>query len=228
MSEMKYYNDPVVKISVPIPENYRDCILLLQSDYYRIHGRTAGLLRMWLFGLKEPSFMYMFWHRLSQVKGWVWLLAKAMHRHYMFKYGLMIASSTKIGYGFFIGHPQGIIINHTAVIGNNVNVSQFTTIGSNKQHAAVIGDNVYVGPSVCMIDDVYVGSNATVGAGAVVTKNVSENAVVAGNPAHEIHAKVCPGKYIANRWPIPDFTPPPANLQSNNGGGCVICGCYIV
>lgn len=44
--------------------------------------------------------------------------------------------------------------------------------------------------------------NATIGAGAVVTKDVKENAVVAGNPAHEICAKVEPGRYIGNRWPV--------------------------
>ena len=204
---MKYYNEPNVKISVPIPENYRDCILLLQSDYYRLQGRTAGLFRMWLFGLKEPGFMFMFWHRLSQVKGWAWLITKLMHRHYMFKYGLMIASSTKIGFGFTFSHPFGVIINHTAVIGNNVEIGHMTTIGSNEIHAAVIGNNVFVGPSVCMIDEVNVGSNATIGAGAIVTKDVPENAVVAGNPAHEIRSHVAPGKYIHNRWPIPEYNP---------------------
>lgn len=124
----------------------------------------------------------------------------------MFRYGLMIASSTRIGYGFFIGHPQGVIINHTAVIGNNVNISQFLTIGANEERAAVIGDNVYIGPHVCLVEDVHIGSNATVGAGAVVTRDVKENVVVAGNPAHEIHAKVYPGKYINNRWPLPDLS----------------------
>lgn len=200
---MKYYREANVEIVVPIPENYHDCICLLKSDYYRVYGRTGTIREIYALALKEPSFMFLFWHRLSQVKGWLWLYAKWRHRRLMFKYGLMIASSTKIGYGFFIGHPHGVIINHTAVIGNNVNLSQFTTIGANETRAAVIGDNVYVGPSVSIIENVHIGSNATIGAGSIVTKDVKADAVVAGNPAREINAKVWPGKYINNRYPLP-------------------------
>lgn len=200
---MKYHYEKSVNVTVPIPENYHDCIILLQSDYYRSHGCKAGVWRMYLYALYEPSFMFLFWHRLSQVKGWLWLYAKWRHRRLMFKYGLMIASSTKIGYGFFIGHPQGVVINHTAVIGNNVNISQFLTIGSNETRAAVIGDNVYVGPQVCLVENVHIGSNATIGAGSIVTKDVKADAVVAGNPAREINAKVWPGKFINNRYPLP-------------------------
>lgn len=200
---MKYYREANVEIVVPIPENYHDCICLLKSDYYRVYGRTGTIREIYALALKEPSFMFLFWHRLSQVKGWLWLYAKWRHRRLMFKYGLMIASSTKIGYGFFIGHPQGVVINHTAVIGNNVNISQFLTIGSNETRAAVIGDNVYVGPHVCLVENVHIGSNATIGAGSVVTKDVKADAVVAGNPAREINAKVWPGKYINNRYPLP-------------------------
>lgn len=200
---MKYYREANVEMVVPIPENYHDCICLLKSDYYRVYGRTGTIREIYALALKEPSFMFLFWHRLSQVKGWLWLYAKRRHRRLMFKYGLMIASSTKIGYGFFIGHPQGVVINHTAVIGNNVNISQFLTIGSNETSAAVIGDNVYVGPHVCLVENVHIGSNATIGAGSVVTKDVKADAVVAGNPAREINAKVWPGKYINNRYPLP-------------------------
>ena len=200
---MKYYREANVEIVVPIPENYHDCICLLKSDYYRVYGRTGTIREIYALALKEPSFMFLFWHRLSQVKGWLWMYAKWRHRRLMFKYGLMIASSTKIGYGFFIGHPQGVVINHTAVIGNNVNISQFLTIGSNETRAAVIGDNVYVGPHVCLVENVHIGSNATIGAGSVVTKDVKADAVVAGNPAHEINAKVWPGKYINNKYPLP-------------------------
>lgn len=200
---MKYYREANVEIVVPIPENYHDCICLLKSDYYRVYGRTGTIREIYALALKEPSFMFLFWHRLSQVKGWLWLYAKFRHRQLMYKYGLMIASSTKIGYGFFIGHPQGVVINHTAVIGNNVNISQFLTIGANETRAAVIGDNVYVGPHVCLVENVHIGSNATIGAGSIVTKDVKADAVVAGNPAREINAKVWPGKYINNRYPLP-------------------------
>lgn len=200
---MKYYRDSTIKIVVPIPEDYHDCLRLIKSDYYRIRGKEGNLFQMYSLALEDPTFRFLFWHRLSQVKGWLWLYAKWRHRRLMFKYGLMIASSTKIGYGFFIGHPQGVVINHTAVIGNNVNISQFLTIGANETRAAVIGDNVYVGPHVCLVENVHIGSNATIGAGSVVTKDVKADAVVAGNPAHEINAKVWPGKYINNKYPLP-------------------------
>ena len=68
-------------------------------------------------------------------------------------------------------------MNPTTIIGNNVNLSQFTTIGANGgKQAAYIGDNVYIGPNVCIIDNVKIGNNATIGAGSVVTKDIPENA----------------------------------------------------
>ena len=71
-----------------------------------------------------------------------------MHRRLSKKYGIQIPRRCKIGYGFYIGHGIGIVINGGTVIGNNVNISQFLTIGSNKGTPAVIGDNVYIGATV--------------------------------------------------------------------------------
>lgn len=88
----------------------------------------------------------------------------------------------------FIGHGGPLIVNPTTVIGNNVNLSQFTTIGANGgRQAAVIGDNVYIGPNVCIIDHVKIGDNATIGAGSVVTKDIPDNATAVGNYAKVIH-----------------------------------------
>ena len=46
--------------------------------------------------------------------------------------------------------------------------------------------NVWIGVNVTILPGVTIGENAVVGAGAVVTKDVPDNAVVVGNPARVI------------------------------------------
>ena len=50
----------------------------------------------------------------------------------------------------------------------------------------VIEDNVWLGGGAILLPGVRVGRNAVVGAGAVVTRSVPVNTVVAGNPARVI------------------------------------------
>ena len=119
---MKYYRDSTIKIVVPIPEDYHDCLRLIKSDYYRIRGKEGNLFQMYSLALEDPTFMFLFWHRLSQVKGWLWLYAKFRHRQLMYKYGLMIASSTKIGYGLTISHPHGVIRDARKSVKNNLTI----------------------------------------------------------------------------------------------------------
>ena len=47
----------------------------------------------------------------------------------------------------------------------------------------IINDNVWVGEGVCIMPGVHIGTNAIIGANSVVTKDVPDNAVVAGIPA---------------------------------------------
>ena len=102
---MKHEHIQEIDSYVPIPENYKDAILLMQSDFYRCYARKLSLFEMYFKTFFEPSLKFLFWFRLSQVDGWLKIIAKFRRRHYAFKYGIMIPSSTKIGYGFFIGHP---------------------------------------------------------------------------------------------------------------------------
>jgi len=50
----------------------------------------------------------------------------------------------------------------------------------------VIEDNVWIGGGAILLPGVRIGRNAVVGAGAVVTRSVPANTVVAGNPARVI------------------------------------------
>jgi maltose O-acetyltransferase len=52
----------------------------------------------------------------------------------------------------------------------------------------VIHDNAWLGGGAIVLPGVSVGENAVVGAGAVVTKTVAPNVVVAGNPARVIRS----------------------------------------
>jgi hypothetical protein len=50
----------------------------------------------------------------------------------------------------------------------------------------VIAENVWIGANATILPGVVIGDNAIIAAGAVVTKHVPENAVVAGVPAKVI------------------------------------------
>jgi len=181
-------------------KNYYEIYELIKSDFKR-YGKNPTFLSILLNVLFSINhcFVFSFWFRLSSRKNIFYFIARLMYIKYSRKYGLQIPRQTKIGYGLYIGHGVGIIISPTAKIGNNCNLSQFTTIGSNHNKAATIGDNVYIGPSVCIVEDVNIGNNVTIGAGSVVTKDIPENATIAGVPAKILNFNN-PGRYINNRW----------------------------
>lgn len=49
-----------------------------------------------------------------------------------------------------------------------------------------IGNNVWLGGNVVVLPGVTIGDNCTIGAGAVVTRDIPANSVAAGNPARVI------------------------------------------
>lgn len=49
-----------------------------------------------------------------------------------------------------------------------------------------IGDNVWIGGNVCILPGVTIGDNVVIGAGSVVTKDIPDNVIAAGNPCRII------------------------------------------
>ena len=49
-----------------------------------------------------------------------------------------------------------------------------------------IGDNVWIGGNACIMPGVTIGDNVVIGAGSVVTKDIPDNVIAAGNPCRII------------------------------------------
>jgi maltose O-acetyltransferase len=51
-----------------------------------------------------------------------------------------------------------------------------------------IGDDVWIGGNATILPGVTIGDRAVIGAGSVVTRNIENDTVVAGNPARPLHS----------------------------------------
>ena len=174
-------------------------IELIKSDLFRYAGTTTSKEFIKTY-VKEAGFRFSVAFRLVNAGGGgtlklLGVILWKLRNHQQ----IQILRKTKIGYGLYISHGGPVVVNPSTVIGNNCNLSQFVTIGSNEGKAAVIGDNVYIGPNTCIVEDVCIGDNATIGAGSVVTKDIPSNATAAGNYAKVLNVNN-PGRYIQNRY----------------------------
>lgn len=82
-----------------------------------------------------------------------------------------------------VGHNTsihiGTLVGHETKIGNTVFVAHGVSISG----CCSIGDGTFIGTNATIMPRLSIGKWCIIGAGAVVTKNVPDYAVVAGNPA---------------------------------------------
>lgn len=173
---------------------------LIQSDLYRFGGDVGLKVIVKTLLSNNRSFKYTFWLRLCGSKNvFIGLVARYMHRHLSNKYQIQIPKETVIGPGLYLGHATTVVVSSAAIIGKNCNLSHFVNIGSNHGKAACIGDDVYIGPNVCIVDFVRIGDCVTIGAGSVVVKDIGRNATAVGVPSKIVNYEM-PAQFIKNRW----------------------------
>ncbi len=170
----------------------------VKSDLMRYYGSYDVLTFLKAY-LRNKTFRFQYAFRMSNSTGMERLLGLFLWYTNHTKRIIQLPRCTQVGYGLYIGHGGPIVVNETAKIGNNVNLSQFVTIGSNEGCAAIIGDNVYIGPNSCILENIKIGNNVTIGAGSVVTKDIPDNATAVGNYAKVINYSN-PGRFICNQW----------------------------
>jgi len=76
----------------------------------------------------------------------------------------------------------GVNVDHDCIIGRNCHLAPRAALAGE----ITIEDNVFVGTNATILPGLRICSGSTIGAGAVVTKDVALGAVVTGNPAHPI------------------------------------------
>ncbi|WP_315068727.1 sugar O-acetyltransferase [uncultured Clostridium sp.] len=106
----------------------------------------------------------------------------------------------QVGNNFFANYNCTILDIGRVIIGENVrvapNVSIYTAghpihpLSRNSGYEygieVIIGDNVWLGGSVVINPGVKIGNNVVIGSGSVVTKDIPDNVIAAGNPCKVI------------------------------------------
>lgn len=166
----------------------------IKSDFYRKFGNSNNLfflIKSIVYFFYSSTMRFLIYFRLASSDFFLFkFVGTILYYLSPSRKRIQIPIGTKIGYGFYIAHEGYIMINKKAIIGNNCNIAQFCPIGATtSRNAPVIGNQVYIGPNSCIIENVKVGSNVVIGAGSIVVKNVPDNCTVAGNYAKIISEK---------------------------------------
>ncbi len=149
--------------------------------------------------LTYPGAKAVFFHRIANFFAIAKfnLIARIISQFSRFLTGIEIHPNAKIGKNLFIDHGMGVVIGETSDIGDNVTIYHMVTLGgispsinsddqrNTKRHPTLM-DNVVIGSGAQILGAVVVGKNAKIGANAVVTKDVEENAVMVGIPAKNV------------------------------------------
>ena len=149
--------------------------------------------------LTYPGVKAVFFHRIANFFSIAkfHLVARIISQFSRFLTCIEIHPNAKIGKNLFIDHGMGVVIGETSDIGDNVTIYHMATLGGiapsinsdnqrNVKRHPTLKENVVVGSGAQILGPVVVGKNAKIGANAVVTKDVPENAVMVGIPAKNV------------------------------------------
>ena len=149
--------------------------------------------------LTYPGVKAIFFHKIANFFATAKfdLIARIISQFSRFLTGIEIHPKAKIGKNLFIDHGMGVVIGETSEIGDNVTIYHMVTLGGIspsinsddqrhiKRHPTLM-DNVVVGSGAQILGPIVIGKNSKIGANAVVTKDVPENAVMIGIPAKNV------------------------------------------
>lgn len=156
------------------------------------HSEAAALFLQdprFIIGVGNPSLRSAICEKLEAAGGKVTSLvsknAVIGQREVMLGEGLNIMSGAVLTTGIHIG--KGTLIHIHTSVHHDCRIGEFCEIspGCRILGKVVMGDRVSVGSAAVILPGIQIGSDAVIGAGAVVTRNVPAGARVKGVPAKQ-------------------------------------------
>jgi serine O-acetyltransferase len=142
-----------------------------------------------------PGLHVLMFHRAAHVawRARLHLVARLVSQFGRFLTGIEIHPAATIGRRLFIDHGSGVVIGETAEIGDDVTLYHGVTLGgtsldTGKRHPT-LQNGVIVGAGAKILGPVVVGTNARIGANAVVLSDVPAGVTMVGIPARIALAK---------------------------------------
>jgi len=161
----------------------------LREDVRAAHDRDPAARSTFVIIASYQGVHALWYHRVSH---WLWthgfrIPGRLLSQHARAVTGIEIHPGAQIGRRVFIDHGMGVVIGETAVVGDDVLLFHGVTLGGvsmspGKRHPT-IGDRVVVGAGAKVLGPLVIGSDARIGANAVVVKDVPECATAVGIPA---------------------------------------------
>lgn len=184
-------------------ESFRETITLLTQDYKRYIGdmpfspfffiakffHNSGMIFSVFYRFQRYFQFHPFF--LLRMLGYAGYPIYFWVTYYLLDYH--IEPDVAIGGGLFL-HNRSIVIANNAILGKNVSIMGQVTIGTGftTNHFTIrIGDNIQIGSGAKIIakGKLSIVNNVTIGANAVVTKDIVESGVYAGVPARRLNKR---------------------------------------
>lgn len=170
----------------------------LAEDLKRF-GNRKPTVKDWLLH-NEVWYVYKYIKNLRYLEYYETTNNKILYIYHFFLYKRMCfkhkidVKPNNVGPGFRIMHLGSLIrIKRNCRIGKNCTILPGVVIGNKYLERddswVIIGDNCYIGLGAKIFGNIKIGNNVTVGANAVVTHDIPDNAVVGGIPARIIKMK---------------------------------------
>lgn len=168
---------------------------ILFQDIKRIRQNTLSFSNF-LSEILSPGFIciasYRFWSFLVQKRIPVLPVRFFCEKIVELLTSSSLPSKCRIGGGLRIQHFGQIMIHDSVSIGKNATIYNGVTIGlqhDEDSQGPVIGDNVYIGSGAKILGKIKIGHNVSIGANAVVIRDVPDNSIAVGIPARIIAKK---------------------------------------